>query len=350
VVDRLFVIIGAGASYDCAPAKVVEASGKDYYWPPLTTELFLPRQFGFAPILAKYPLAKAAAAELGSTQTAVSIETQLRERYRDSKHEHDRRIFRGVLPYLQELLYTVSHQFTPFPQNYEVLVTKLLRLKEIVFVSLNYDLLLDNALVAADPDKSDMDWYISPGPRNWSLIKLHGSVDWGRRLLSPRGRDDFIAPNAESSLASEITLRTNSTLDEIRGLPPLGSPPSLRDRYFPALAAPVGQADELVCPPKQVSFLKERLAQTQPMHLLVIGYSGIDKEVVTLIRDSERGVKTLTIVDRDEDSARAVAERLQGQGVGGRDTKISVANGGFNHWIRDGQFEMFLKQMQSEPF
>lgn len=347
MIDRLFVILGAGASYDCAPPNLIEATGKNY-WPPLTPELFLPRPLGFAPILAKYPLAKAAAAELASATSAVSIETQLRKRYRDSEHEHDRRIFRGVLPYLQELLYEVSHKFTPFPQNYEVLVTKLLRLKEIVFVSLNYDLLLDNALSAADPNKSDMDWYIRTANRNWTLIKLHGSVDWGQQLLSPRGSSDFVVPQAELSLAGQITLRSGA-LEEIRGIPPnFNRRYQSADIFFPALAAPVGQADELVCPPAHVSFLEKRLAETQPMHLLVIGYSGIDKEVVSLIRESERGIKTMTIVDRDAGVALTVAHRLAEEGVTSEDTKY--ADKGFNDWIHNGQFEAFLEEMTNHPF
>jgi hypothetical protein len=347
MIDRLFVILGAGASYDCAPPNLIEVTGKNF-WPPLTSELFVPRPFGFAPILAKYPLAKAAAAELASATSAVSIETQLRERYRDSEHDHDRRIFRGILPYLQELLYEVSLKFTPFPQNYEVLVTKLLRLKEIVFVSLNYDLLLDTALAAADPKKSDMDWYIRTAKRNWTLIKLHGSVDWGQELLAPRGSADFTAPEAEASLATQITLRSGS-LENMRGLKPGVSPRYNKlNLFFPALAAPVGRADELVCPPAHVAFLKERLAETQPMHLLVIGYSGIDKEVVSLIRQSERGIKTMTIVDKDAGVALAVADRLAKEGVASEDTKF--ADKGFNEWIHNGQFEAFLEETTNQPF
>lgn len=346
MIDRLFVILGAGASHDCAPQERIDAAGEQY-WPPLTSGLFSPGPVGFAPILAKYPLAKAAAAELASATSAVSIETQLRERYRDSVHEHDKRIFRGILPYLQELLYEVSLKFTPFPQNYELLVTKLLRLKEIVFVSLNYDLLLDTALAAADPRKSGMQWYIRHEHRNWTLIKLHGSVDWGQELLEPRGEADFIAPEAETSLVPKIKLRSGS-LSQMRGLLPGASRRYNKlNLFFPALAAPVGRADELVCPRAHVAFLKKRLAETQPMHLLIIGYSGIDREVVSLIRESGRGIKTLTIVDKDAEAARSVAERLAEEGVGSEDTKL--ADGGFNDWIH-GQFDAFIEEMTNHPF
>lgn len=344
MVDRLFVILGAGASFDCAPAGTSAPVDHDL-WPPLTPDLFTTERAGYVPILAKYPLAKAAAAELSTGQTAVSLEAYLRERYRDSEHEHDRRIFSGVLPYLQELLYTVSTRFTYFPQNYEVLATKLLRLKEIVFVSLNYDLLLDNTLLAFDPDKIGMGWYVR-SKRNWSLVKLHGSVDWGRLLLTPDGMRSFTAPAADLQVISEITLRSGE-LYEIRGFIS-DSGANSGDLYFPALAAPVGVADELVCPPDHVAFLRQRFAETQPMHVLVIGYSGIDKEVVSLIRESGRGIKTLTIVDRDEGSAVAVAERLAEQGVSAEDTKPSHAR--FSSWVRDGGLDAFIQEMTDAPF
>ena len=47
------------------------------------------------------------------------------------------------MPYLQELLLTAGNGYTPFPQNYQSLVANLLRLNEVIFVTLNYDVILD---------------------------------------------------------------------------------------------------------------------------------------------------------------------------------------------------------------
>ena len=147
-------------------------------------------------------------------------------------------------------------------------------------------------------------------------------------------------------LAEEIVLRSGE-LYKIRGFLTSDSHSAAR-LFFPALAAPVGQADELVCPPDQVAFLKQRLADTQPMHLLVIGYSGLDQEVVSLIRESERGVKTLTIVDRGKEATKGVAERLAQQGVRAQDTKFEAE--GFNAWVRTGELDKFVHYMSNEPF
>lgn len=343
MIDRLFVILGAGASHSCLSDKADVPFEADY-WPPLTPDLFTTKRPGYAEILAKYPLVRAAAAELSTIDSAVGLEAQLRD-YRGSEHEHDRQVFRAVLPYLQELLYTVSEQFTTFPQNYEVLVMKLLRLKEVMFVSLNYDSLLDNALLTFDSAKTGLDWYVRQ-ERNWSLIKLHGSVDWGVLVSGSDGLRTFTEPKADLPAASGIMLRPGALFEKRGFMSEKGAHGT--ELFFPALSAPVGEADELVCPPDHVNLLRARLDETQPMHVLVIGYSGIDKEIVSLIRESGRGLKTLTIVDRDRDAAFGVAERMAAEGVGSEDTKPSHAN--FNVWVRGGGLDAFVDEMTKQPY
>jgi hypothetical protein len=82
--------------------------------------------------------------------------------------------------------------------------------------------------------------------------------------------------------------------------------------------------------------------------MLVIGYSGIDKEIVSLIRESGRGIKTLTIVDRGEDAALAVAQRMAQEGVGSEDTKPSPDS--FDTGVRGGGLAAFVNEMTEQPF
>jgi hypothetical protein len=66
------------------------------------------------------------------------------------------------------------------------------------FVTLNYDLFLDRALEIYG-SASGMDWYVDRS-RMFRLYKLHGSVNWGRRLLGVppgslgSGVDPFVQP------------------------------------------------------------------------------------------------------------------------------------------------------------
>lgn len=344
MVDRLFVVIGAGASRGCAPPSVPRS---DAFLPPLVPDLFSPTRSGTSEVLSRYPLAKLAAADLRDRDDSLAIEEVIRTRYRDSPKPLDQRIFRAIAPYLQELLHRVSYQYTPFPQNYESLVTNLLRLDEVVFVSLNYDLVLDNVLVAVDPLVPSLSWYISP-QRPWSLIKLHGSVNWARNS----GVNDarlFLDPPEDLMLGDDIVIRPGPELWQMRGHTSPSGGFAHGALHYPVLSVPVGQADELAAPPNHVEFLQEKLASSQPLHLLLIGYSGNDREVLALIRESDRGIKTLTIVDHNKEGAEAVAGRLTSQH--GLVAESGTAfEGDFNHWVESGALAQFVDDMSSRPF
>ncbi len=152
--DHLFILLGAGASYDCASNYVtVQAKSR----PPLTTELFESR---FEDVLHFYPLAETAAAEIQPAVESgpIAIEQFLREKLRDSTHLHRRQMFMAVPLYLQHLLFDISSWdlatntgYTRHPDNYSRLVSAALDLDEAVFITLNYDILLDRRLFAHGP-------------------------------------------------------------------------------------------------------------------------------------------------------------------------------------------------------
>jgi hypothetical protein len=342
MVERLFVIIGAGASRGCAPDVVGRNLSQT---PPLVPDLF---DATFAPAtnaLPSYPLVKLAAADLRGLDTSVAIEEVIRTRYRDSSHELDQRIFRAILPYLQELLYQVSYGYTQFPQNYQALVTSLLRLKEVIFVSLNYDLLLDNVLASVDLATASIDWY-TQSDRHWSLIKLHGSVNWGRQ--TGVGAGVFLDPPADLELADDIVVRPADPGDlwNTRGFSSRGGSYVPGQLFYPVLSVPIGEANLLACPQEHVAFLGKKLEETQPLHLLLVGYSGVDREVFSLIRDSGRGVKTLTIVDRSSEAAGAVAERILREHEIAAD-EVYPFDGDFNKWVESGELGRFVEDMSS---
>jgi hypothetical protein len=315
--------------------------------PPLVPDLFDATFPASQEVLPGYPLVNMAAADLRSQDTAVAIEQTIRTRYRDSEHEHDQRIFRAILPYLQELLHRVTYSFTDFAHNYESLVASLLRLNEVVFVSLNYDLLLDNVLTKIDPRATGLDWYVDPG-RHWSLIKLHGSVNWARQT-GVNSASVFTDPPADLELADEIVVRPGGDeLWRLRGFSGARGSFTYGELQYPVLSVPIGQADELVCPREHVDFLQAKLAATQPLHLLLVGYSAVDREVLALIRDSERGVKTLTIVDRSEEAASAVADRiLREHGIPADEVRPYA--GDFNEWVEKGQLERLVQELSTRP-
>ncbi len=311
MIDRLFVILGAGASYDCAGGPFVNDAR---YRPPLVRELFDER---FQPILARYPFAQAAAADIVPLLAgggAFELEKHISTRYRAGKHEIALRKYLSLPLYLQEILYECGRRYARSPDAYDRLITALSEIPHVSFVTLNYDTLLDDRLFALRAQPTSMLWYVT-GLDQWSLFKLHGSVNWAYPFVNWNGNDlTSPVPRLINRLEREIVLRSTAAnqreIEGIREGPRMGR--ATPDCFFPALSVPVGAADELVCPPEHLAALTRQLEAAEPVHLLVIGYSGLDQEVIQLLRRNKTRIASLTVVDVGDAAGRAASHILDG--------------------------------------
>lgn len=339
---RLFVIVGAGASHGCAPPEVPRNVG---WKPPLVKDLFSHRtDRQYHSIIQKYPLAGIAASELIGDDNSVAIEEVLRTRYRDSADEFDKRVFNSIGPFLQELLWSVSGEYTKHPVHYQALVAKLVRLPEVVFITLNYDLLLDRVLREADPTANAMGWYIQPD-RRWCLIKLHGSVNWVRNVKND-GHDVFHRPPLYLDLMGDIQFRDlDSELWKMRGLSSAGGGYTYGERMFPVLSVPLGSADAVSCPDTHVAYLRAKLASCEELDLCLIGYSAHDAEVMKLVSDSGKLIRSLTVVDQDGAAAQRIIDRMREEhGLSAQDN--DPFEGSFGPWVTK-RLETKLQEWQA---
>lgn len=339
--DRFIVVLGAGASADSVSPHVTVTDPQRR--PPVVRELFAER---FADILNNYPMAQFAAADVRRLdQTSISIEEFLREQYAGSSVDLTRRKLLSVPLYLQDVMLSVSFDHAPQPDNYDLLISYVFDLLaetdlNVLFVTLNYDLILDRRLdqiTALDTLES----YADPD-RRWALIKLHGSVDWGRMVMTRPTMGGLTNPPADIEVSGDIVLArgrlaelsapmAGSRLDTLRSrdIPPHG-----RSLLYPALSAPLGEEDELSCPPEHFGYLQNELQVADNLHLLVIGYSAVDLEVLRLLRDTSTPIKSFGIVNQDETTGQQVAQRLHDQ------TQKHLGNG----WIWDSTFGGFVQR------
>jgi hypothetical protein len=149
------VVLGAGASLGCA-SHGPSGNGRD---PPLVTDPF-DGERRITEVLSQYPRAAAAGAEIRRRTNPRAVEDFIRERFRDSDNAIDQLKFLSIPYYLQELLLRVSRGYTRDPNNYDVLIAGLLRLPtRVLFVTMNYDTLLDDRLhtVAGELERLDGD-------------------------------------------------------------------------------------------------------------------------------------------------------------------------------------------------
>jgi hypothetical protein len=311
---RLTVILGAGASYDCTSIGVT-AINYDYR-PPLTSGIFEGRK-PFQTILENYPKARALTSTISiRVNQGEPLEAVLRD-LRDSKEEHIIRPFRQVPLYLQELLGEISIQYTSEPANYSYLVTRLFgsEFEKVAFVTLNYDLLLERCIGTAW-SRSGISWkpnhlsfYFEPD-RQWMLIKLHGSANWGRlikRQVKPQWtheemleRIDTLALHLEKELAPEITVLAshNQRWLNVGGM----------NLCYPAISVPVEGKYEFVCPPDHVRALRSFLNSCE--NFLLIGISGRDEDLVDLLKENIKDCGAVGIVEGNAKAADEVEQRF----------------------------------------
>ena len=95
----------------------------------------------------------------------------------------------------------------------------------------------------------------------------------------------------------------NATLDVIRGGP-------AHIARYPALALPEGPDDRIVMPREHTECFVRRVHAAGTVDVLVIGYSGLDREVLGLLRHADPKVRRMTIVDRNLNAAEEVMQRF----------------------------------------
>ncbi len=356
---RALVILGAGASGDLISLKVGRPTDQDLR-PPLTFELFNER---YSPILDRYPRARSLAAvvldRLSRDEALEAIFRNLAE----SNEPHIVRQFQEMPLYLQELLHEVSAGFCSEPVNYSRLVNRLLAsdFERVAFVTLNYDTLLDQALGTIDVRGKifEMDGYVRD---NWMLVKLHGSVNWGRKVMQPKKATGHlfrqfseialpptVSPNdfAESPTAEYLANSFPKVLDILEDQVVFreGRSDSARrdgeDFYYPAITIPVEGKAGFSCPPEHVLSLQEFLPTCR--NVLIIGVSGKDDDLLKLLKEHLPPCDTVSIVAHSESATSDAARRFNEVPPLAAAAKGGVHTEGFSTFVRQRGLEKFAE-------
>jgi len=293
--NMLAVIVGAGASKDCVAEGSIAEFNTDWR-PPLTAELFEPRT-PFNRILNKYSKANAISEII---RTRIRNKENLEDILKDLMSSGNLQVTKQVWAvtfYLQELLWTVSENFViSGGTKYDTLIQRLLtsKVEQILFFTLNYDLFLDRAISNFDDVRFlSMDDYC-PATKKWSLIKAHGSVNWGRQLLnglSNRQEPDLLL----GSLQSEPNLSTEVEVLRVRLSDVQNYQRSIDNKpLFPALALPATGEKDFVCPKQHLEKTEKFLADCK--NFLFVGFSGLDPHILELFAKSS-AIERLVIVN-----------------------------------------------------
>jgi hypothetical protein len=114
--------------------------------------------------------------------------------------------------------------------------------------------------------------------------------------------------------------------------------------YYPAVSAPLGSDDELVCPEPHVRFLQGKLKSLRELSLLVVGYSGLDREVLDLLRASNSSLRSLAVVAESKESADLTAARVMDQ-FDSVSAPPELYAEGFSTWAQAGALDEYFERL-----
>lgn len=341
--SKLCVITGAGASSGVAGATTASSSLINNDWaPPLTRDLFQSRPNSFDPILRSYPQVNPLVHRIRSaTRRGESLEELLSKIY-NSGNRHEKRQLKYLTYFLRHLFTGISGNYIKGgPSHYDGLVDQILRRNiEVLFLTLNYDLILEKALESFDSVHFDeVQGYIPKG-RQWKLVKLHGSVNWGRKLLKqPTHLTNHLSRHIEpiideldldSGLDKQITIVAGDALPN-----PGGS------LAYPVMMIPIEDKYEFVCPVEHVHKAEEFL-KTCP-NFLVVGCSMKDQDICDLLGKNVSKVSKLLVNGSSDQDCQDTQSRIRAIRVFSQ--SAGFYTGGFDRLMISGHLETFLDEV-----
>ena len=176
--------------------------------------------------------------------------------------------------------------------NYATLIREIDRWRfefneQVSFVTFNYDTMLEQAMFQVlGFNLQDFKSYTSQ--KHYSVIKLHGSINWGRGLAGISSQDSWGYPRIIKE-AANLTLSTNYVL--------VNTPFDATNALIPALAIPVEKKDEFSCPETHVKGLEGLLPSVTK--LLIIGWRATEVDFLNMPRSHLRGTPDAMIVSGD---------------------------------------------------
>ncbi|HWC14111.1 MAG TPA: hypothetical protein VG929_05905 [Actinomycetota bacterium] len=224
--------------------------------------------------------------------------------------------------------------------NYVALLRRLERWrletkKHICLITFNYDTMLEHGLAdALGFSIKSMNSYLSF--EGYSLIKAHGSVNWGRLAggVAENGDPDGVRRQMIRGAGHYDVSRTYVLQNPIQ--PPLV--PQDDRLVFPALAIPVEVKSEFELPDEHVAVMHKCIGEAEKV--LIIGWRGAEDHFLSLWRERTTASSLIMhIVGANLEDAEEVYRRVSSGGLAGLP---SYSEGGFSRTLATGQLEPFL--------
>lgn len=342
----LMVVFGAGASYDSVSSFPPDQGTFDDR-PPLSNQLFELRGH-FSEVMNRFPKCLAIIPNLQSLPANESVERVL-QRFQDEASEYPERHSQlaAVRYYLHLMLWecqTMWENRAKGVSNYKSLLDQIQRWRrygdDVCLVTFNYDTLLEAALPAVYVKIKTMTDYVDKG---YKVIKLHGSVNWARRVNSNinniSNRNTWDVASELIDRAAEIDISQTYEIVEY-GDRPIGRAVN-NEPLFPAISIPVETKSGYECPKLHLDALQQMLPKVTKV--LIIGWRASEDGFLSLLAENLEDAATMMVVASNEAAAIEIIKKVQVKiGVGGR--TWLAAKGGFSSFIVNREGNQFFHQ------
>ena len=334
----LMVIFGAGASYDSISSLDPVKNPLPGIRPPLAKDLFanVPEFRGF---IDKYTQCRPIIAHLEPDASGRSVEEVLGELDFESKNDPTRKkqilalryYIRSVINSCEEAWFAQAGGVS----NYETLFEDIRLRGSALFVTFNYDTLLERAL--GKPFQRRTDYIDRTG---FSVLKLHGSSDWLQIVQGVYFHRNRPAPDDRDIIESASSL-TFGTIIPKKEVPILRANPDVdldKDALFvPALAIPIARKSDFACPKEHLDYLKQRLPDVTK--IVIIGWRASEAHVIELLKRGLRSDVEIKAVCGDIKEAESSLQNLRDAGIQGN---FEALAGGFTEYVRSRKIKQFL--------
>lgn len=336
----LLVVFGAGASYDSIPSCPLGT------WvdlrPPLANQLFENRPI-FTDALSHFPRCQAIVPYLQSSGGSVQVERELERLQGEADTDPERhRQLASVRFYLRLALYQCQRRWTELAKGVTTYKTLLDQIRhhrkpsqKVCLVTFNYDTLLEEALPSVGVNINGIEDYVSNA--DYMLIKIHGSIDWGREVGTPlttnetesiwHAVDELVTRAAELHITQKYHRVVEQPIGRVAGR-----------ALFPAIAIPLELKRDFECPPAHIEFLTRMLPQVTK--LLIIGWRGMDAPFLDLLKENLNPEVRAYVVAGNEKEVRGLVDKLNGEGI--HVPQFFLGNG-FTEFVVQRDGEEFFK-------
>ena len=337
----LMVVFGAGASYDSVPSRRTKVRIESR--PPLANQLFEDRSF-FVSAMKSFPRCQPIIPYLQNPPQDVSIEQVLQNLQAEAQQYQERHSqLAAVRFYLQYMMWEFARRWKDEAKgitNYKTLLDQIELWRKptdrVCLVTFNYEGLIEEAMPGVGVNINALSDYIKSDA--YKLIKLHGSVNWWRKVDTPI---ESVASQNPWPVAHELIDKApNLSLSESYVMVPQGDNPMgdfRGEALFPAVAIPLETKKEYECPTEHIEALRSFIPEVTKM--LIIGWRATETHFLQLLADNQQYDVRVRAVSGDENEARDALERMEKAGVKG---KFSTVKGGFTDFIlRRGGDDLF---------